>query len=88
MEETESSDLDICLIVMRKSKKLDETIEALSRHLGDTYRVVVEAVVVTKKEYYDKKNKLVFKDISSEGIWLKGNSKMILYEHKKKNKNN
>ena len=82
LEETESSDLDLFILVMKTSKSLEVALDDLSDDLLVKYSLALSPHVVTVSELGEKKDKEVFKEIFQHGQWLFGKTEAIKWLRK------
>ena len=72
--ETDSSDIDICLIVQQKSIQLDKQLSDIEEQFYDDYLCHLSPYVLTAKDYDDESFPIV-SEIKKEGkeLWSKLN---------------
>jgi predicted nucleotidyltransferase len=76
-EETDESDLDICLVVNKKSKLLEDKIYDYCSKVWDKFELKISTYILTISELKQKKDLDLIKDIYQEGDWIYGDKAKI-----------
>ncbi len=76
--ETAKSDLDICFLVYKKTKHVLQKIDKYAEEFREKYGLVLEPYILTVREFQSKQNLEVVKSIVQNGVWLIGDSKVLL----------
>ena len=66
-KETIHSDLDICLVVKTKNKKLDDKLDKINERYVNYYGVKISPYIVTSKEFTEKRETKLIRQIIKEG---------------------
>ena len=66
-KETIYSDIDVCIVVKSKTKKLEEKIEEISERYINYYGVKLSPYILTEEEFNEKRNTRLIKNILKEG---------------------